>query len=511
MKTPKTYTFVGLVLVLIAFVASAEAAPRTAGVFTDHMVLQRDIPVAVWGWADPGEAITVSLAGHSCKTTADSDGKWSCKLPKMDAGGPFELRVEGKDASITKEDVFVGEVWLCSGQSNMVWPVSRSNNFEKEKAAADLPKIRMFTVQRRPSDKPEDDCQGEWVVCSPETVGSFSAAGFFFGRELFEALDVPIGLINSSWGGTPVQAWTSMNSQKSVSEIEPVLQQWKEQVEKWPQTKQSHDKRMAAWKAAVAKAKEAGEKAPNKPRPPQNPLTNPRRPACLFNGMIAPLVPYTIRGAIWYQGEANSRGPSDLYGLQLQTMIDNWRALWKQGDFAFIYVQLANFRTPQTKPVEENGWVIVQEEQFKTLKHPNTGMAVIIDIGEANNIHPTNKQDVGKRLALWALGTTYGQDLTYSGPLYKSMEKKEGKIVLRFDHVDGGLVAKGGELQGFTVAGADKEFVWAKAIIEGDTVVVSADEVKDPVAVRYGWSANPKCNLYNKAGLPASPFRTDSK
>ena len=511
MKTRRTHAILATILLLIGLTAEVQAELRTAGVFTDHMVLQREMPVAVWGWAEPGEAITVSLAGQSCKTTADSDGKWSCTLPKMDAGGPFELTIKGEDDTISKKDVFVGEVWLCSGQSNMVWPVSRSNDFEKEKAAADLPRIRMFTVQRRPSSKPEADCAGEWVVCSPETVGGFSAAGYFFGRTLYETLDVPIGLINSSWGGTPVQAWTSMKSQKSVSEIDPVLQQWKEQGKKWPQAKKAYDTRIAKWKTAAKKAKEAGKKVPKKPRPPQNPLTSPKRPACLFNGMIAPLVPYTIRGAIWYQGEANSRGPSHLYGLQLQTMIDNWRTLWKQGDFAFIYVQLANYRAPQTKPVEENGWVIVQEEQFKTLKHPNTGMAVIVDIGEANNIHPKNKQDVGKRLALWALGTTYGKDLTYSGPLYTSMEKKSNRIVLKFDHVDGGLVAKGGELQGFAIAGAEKEFVWAKAKIEGNTVVVSADEVKDPVAVRYGWSANPKCNLYNKAGLPASPFRTDTE
>ena len=498
---------------LWACITSAVSADvRLPGVFADHMVLQRDVAVPVWGWAEPGEKVSVTLAGQTKTAVADAAGKWAVKLDAIQAGGPHALKVQGNNA-LEIADVMLGEVWLCSGQSNMEMSVGGSANRDAEIAAAKYPGIRMMTVAHAPVETPQNDCRGQWKVCSPETVGGFSATAYFFGRTLHQELDVPVGLINSSWGGTPVQAWTSLEDQKALPELKPLLESWDKQVAAFdPQgAKQQYEKQLAEWQEQAEKAKAAGEPAPRKPGPPADPRLSPHRPANLYNGMIAPLAPYALRGAIWYQGESNA-GDTDsrLYGLQLRTMIRNWRQVWNQGDFPFLWVQLPNFRAPQQQPAETSGWVIVQNEMLKTLSVPNTGMAVTIDVGEANDIHPKNKQDVGKRLALWALGTTYGKDIVCCGPLYKSMNKREGKIVAQFDHVGGGLVAKGsGELKGFAVAGEDRKFVWAEAKIEGPAVVVSSPEVKDPVAVRYAWASNPTCNLYNQAGLPASPFRTD--
>jgi len=494
---------------LVASMASADV--ELPSMFSDHAVLQCDIGLPVWGWADPGEKITVVLGDQTKTTTADKDGKWSVELDAMKAGGPHVINVKGNN-EIEVADVLIGEVWLCSGQSNMAMTVGGCLNFEQEKAAAKLPKIRMMTVNRTPAETPQDRCAGAWLVCGGETVGSFSATAYFFGRELHKELGVPVGLINSSWGGTPVQAWTCGKCQQKEPKLKPLLDEWKEKLAAYnaAEAKANFDKQLAAWQERVKRAKAAGKTPPRKPRPPVDPKLNPHRPANLYNGMIAPLVPYAIRGAIWYQGESNAgRYDPSLYGMQLAMMIGNWRRVWDQGDFPFEWVQLPNFRDPQKQPSEPSGWVTIQEEMFKTLKVPNTGMAVTIDIGEAGNIHPKNKQDVGKRLAIWALADTYGKDIVRCGPLYKSMSKQGDKIVVDFDHVGDGLAAKGDKLKGFAIAGADKQFVWAEARIDGAAVVVSSSEVKDPAAVRYGWSSNPDCNLYNKADLPASPFRTD--
>jgi sialate O-acetylesterase len=420
--------------------------------------------------------------------------------------------VRGKN-TIEIADVLAGEVWLCSGQSNMAMSVAGSANFPEEKAAANFPQIRMFTVARTPSETPQDRCEGTWQVCSPETVGSFSATAYFFGRKLHRELGVPVGLVNSSWGGTPVQAWTCVEVQKALPELTPMLDDWQKRIADYdPEAAQkNYEKQLAAWPDKVKKAKEAGRRPPRRPRAPVDPKLSQHRPGNLYNGMIAPLVPYAIRGAIWYQGESNAGGTAaHLYGLQLTSMIKNWRRVWAQGDFPFQWVQLPNFRAPPQQPVETSGWVTVQEQMLKSLALCNTGMAVTIDVGEADDIHPKNKQDVGKRLAIWALGTTYGQDIVYCGPLFECHRKQDGKIVIQFDHVGDGLMFKGEKLRGFAIAGEDQQFVFADAEIVDDTVVVSSPKVEDPVAVRYGWASNPDCNLFNKAGLPASPFRTDS-
>ncbi len=504
------WTFVAVSVIGLAPSARAEVA--LPALFSDHMVVQRDEPVPVWGWASPGEKVTVTLCGQSKSGTTDAGGKWCVTLDKLPAGGPHKMTVQGSN-KLAIEDVLVGEVWLASGQSNMAMTVRGCKDFDKEQSAADLPEIRMFTVQRTPAETPQHDCEGSWQVCSPETVGSFSATAFFFGRKLHNTLDVPVGLINSSWGGTPVQAWTSLEVQEALPKLQPLLDSWKQQIAGYDpeEAKARYEEQLARWNEQVKKAKAAGKKPPRRPRSPGDPRMSPHRPASLYNGMIAPLVPYAVRGAIWYQGESNAgRYNASLYGLQLRAMITDWRSRWRQGDFPFLFVQLPNFRKPQEKPVEPSGWVTVREEMLQTLALKNTGMAITVDIGEADDIHPKNKQDVGGRLAVWALATTYGKDIVGSGPIYKSMEKKDGTIVLHFDHVGGGLVANGGgELEGFAIAGAEEDFVWAKARIEGDTVVVWSDEIEDPVAVRYAWADNPKGNLANKAGIPASPFRTD--
>ena len=498
-------------LVCFGLVSLAAADVKLPAVFGDHMVVQCDAPVPVWGWADPGEKVTVTLGGQSKTATADSAGKWSVKLDALSAGGPHVLKVQGKN-TLERGDVLVGEVWLCSGQSNMAWTVASSANKEAEIAAANFPKIRMLQVDRKTASEPQDDCRCQWQVCSPDTVAGFSAAAYFFGRELHKELGVPVGLINSSWGGTPIQAWTSIPAQEAVPELKPIVEGFRKAAEAFDAeaAKQRYQKALADWQQAAAKAKSEGKPfAARRPQPPQDPRESPHSPGRLYNGMIAPLAPYALRGAIWYQGESNA-GNAKIYALQMKAMIGNWRQDWKQGDFAFLSVQLPNFMAPQQKPSETGGWPLLREQFLKTLALPNTGIAVTIDIGEADDIHPKNKQDVGKRLAQWALAKTYGKDVVACGPLYKSMRKQNGKIVVEFDYADGGLVARGGQkLKGFAIAGEDKQFVWAEAKIDGKTVVVWSPEVNAPAAVRYAWANNPDCNLMNQAGLPASPFRTD--
>jgi sialate O-acetylesterase len=493
---------------LLAGSGAALADIKLPAIIGDNMVLQQGGKATIWGWADPDEEVMVGVSWHSMKwaVTADKDGKWSFKMNPPKVGGPYEMTLTGKN-SITIKNILVGEVWVASGQSNMQMSVQSSNNAEQEIAEANYPKIRLFYVKRTVADKPQSDCEGSWVECSPETVPGFSAVAYFFGRYLHKELDVPVGMIHTSWGGTPAEAWTRREVLEEMPECAPILKRYADAVANYPKAKEEYEKKLAEWKEAAAKAKAEGKNPPRRPREPFGP-GNPHAPAGLYNAMIAPLIPYGIAGVIWYQGESNA-GRAYQYRTLFPNMIKNWRKDWGLGQFLFLFVQLANFM--QTKPEPgDSAWAELREAQLMTLALPNTGMAVIIDIGEADNIHPKNKQDVGKRLALWALANTYGKKLVYSGPIYKSMKIDGNSIVLSFDHVGGGLVAKGGEeLKGFAVAGVDKKFVWADAKIVGDTVVVSSDQVAEPAAVRYAWADNPVCNLYNKEELPASPFRTD--
>ncbi|WP_166831035.1 sialate O-acetylesterase [Thalassoroseus pseudoceratinae] len=460
----------GLALVSAVSV-SAQAEVRLPKIFSSHMVLQRDVKLPVWGWADPGEKVQVSLGDQTAEATADDDGKWKVSLPAQKAGGPHEITVKGsKSEPIGLTDILVGEVWLCSGQSNMAWSVSRSNNPKEEIAAANYPKIRLFNVPRRPSATPIDDIEAKWEVCSPKTIPNFTAVGYFFGRHLHKELDVPIGLISSSWGGTRIEPWTPVVGFEAVEKTQPIA---KKVQDRDPKGKYSH-----------------------------------QDPTMLYNGMIKGFVPFALQGAIWYQGESNHREGA-LYRDKMEALIKGWREVFHNSEMPFLFVQLAPYQYGTEDPtILAKAW----EAQTESLKIPHTGMAVTTDIANLKDIHPKNKQDVGKRLALWALATTYGQDdLVYSGPLYKSSKVEDGKIRVMFDHVGSGLASRDGEeLTWFQIAGEDGGFVDAQAKIDGDTVVVWSDEVKAPKSVRFGFHKLAEPNLMNKDGLPASPFRTDS-
>lgn len=502
-----------LLLSYLTFLATmSQADVRLPAIFSDHMVLQRDTTVPVWGWADPGEKVTVNIGTETKTATAGQDGKWLVKLNNLKAEGALTLTVKGKN-SLTVKDVLVGDVWLGSGQSNMAMTVNRAKDYEQEKVAANFPKLRMFTVARNPQPKAQADCQGKWEICSPDTVGAFSATAYFFGREVHQKLGVPVGLINSSYGGTSVEAWTSMAAQEKLPEYKLISESWVQSTSvPWDQAKADalYEKQLAAWKAKVKEAKAKGGKAARAPRKPVDPRLSQNYPANLYNGMIAPLIPYALKGAIWYQGENNAnKGFANLYGLQLTTLIQDWRQRWGY-DFPFAWVQLPNFKKPQVEPVETTGWVLVREGMLNTLKVPHTGMAITVDVGEAGDIHPKDKQTVGKRLAMWALAEVYKQKgVAASGPLPGDHQIRGSEVVVFFRHTDGGLVAKGGELNGFAIAGEDQKWIRASGKIQGNFVAVSSPEVKKPVAVRYGWADNPDCNLFNGAGIPASPFRTD--
>jgi sialate O-acetylesterase len=514
----------GIVLSAIASV-NAVAEVKLAGVFGDHMVLQRDTAVPVWGWAEPKEQVEVTIGEQTKKAIADDTGKWMVRLDALAAGGPHTLTVAGTN-TLTISDVLVGEVWLCSGQSNMAMNVSRAKDFETEQANANLPLIRHYRTAPHATPEIQADCGGSWSVSSSETVGGFSATAYFFGKKLHEELGVPIGLINSSWGGTDVAAWTSVSAQEAVESIVPKLQAYDGLIEHFDpnEAARAFEAAVANWEKRAAAAKSAGKPAPRKPRPTGDPRVNQNRPGNLFNGMINPLVPYAIRGAIWYQGERNSKTVPDgvLYATQLETLIGDWRTRWEQGDFPFITVQLPNYQAPQQKPVETTGWVMVRESELKSLKLKNTGIAITTDVGEAKDIHPKDKQSVGRRLALWALGTTYGQDIVYSGPLMSFFQYRAGNVVdgklrpgrmmVNFLHADGLKSSDDEPLRGFAVADEDRVFYEAQARIDAESgmIVLSSKHVETPVAARYNWASNPNGNLVNGAGLPAAPFRTDS-
>jgi sialate O-acetylesterase len=457
------------VLMCCAIVVLATTVARSAvklpAIIGDNMVLQRGQPVPIWGWADKGEEVAVTVGNQQIVAKAGDDGRWKVTLDKLDVGRPLEMTVKGSSGNtIVVKNIAVGEVWVCSGQSNMEMGVGACNDAKKEIAAAKYPRIRLFMVVKARAAQPAADVKGNWTPCTPQSIaaggwGGFSAAAYFFGRQLHNDLKVPVGLIDTSWGGTPAELWTS----RKALEVNPALK----------------------------------------------PLATGQS-SCLYNGMIAPLIPYAIRGAIWYQGEANV-GRAYRYRTLFPAMIANWRADWGQGDFPFGFVQIAPYKYHNAK-TDPACCAELWEAQRMTLDAaPNTGMAVTTDITDLNNIHPKNKQEVGRRLALWASAKVYGRDIVYSGPLYKSMAVEGGKIRLQFDHAGGGLIARDGKpLTEFTIAGADKTFVPAVAAIDGDAVVVSSDRVATPEAVRFAWRDDATPNFANKEGLPASPFRTDS-
>lgn len=459
-----------------ALIVQVQADVKLPKVIASQMVLQQKMPLPIWGTADPGEDVTVSIGSNTAATKAGPDGKWLVKLAEMSAGGPHELVIKGKN-EIKLTDILIGEVWIASGQSNMEWSVSNSNNPQQEIAEAKYPQIRLFHVRKVPAVTPADEVvlDREWSACSPETIPGFSAVAYFFGREIHKELNVPVGLINTSWGGTAIEPWTPIAGFESVESLKPV--------------------------AAQAKAQQAN---------PAGIQANAGVPTHLYNGMIHALVPFAIRGALWYQGESN-RGQGVAYEQRMHALINGWRSVWGEGDFPFLFVQIAPYKyvkPPMTDP--QNLLPQLWEAQTKTLALKNTGMAVTTDITNLDDIHPRNKQDVGKRLALWALAKTYGKaGLVYSGPLYKSMKIEGHQIRIEFEHVGSGLKSRDGKpLSWFTIAAKDGDFVEATATIDGNTVIVSSDKIAEPAAVRFGWNELAEPNLINAEGLPAGPFRT---
>ena len=500
-----------------AFAAPLAADVALPHVIGEHMVLQRDMPLTIWGWADPGESVTVRLDVRQASTMADSERRWAVRLPPLPAGGPHVLEVCGKN-QIRLTDVLVGEVWVCSGQSNMEMGLGVVENGEQEVAAADCPQIRLLQVSNTSAGQPAPDIEGEWRVCNPENVGAggwggFSAVGYFFGRELHRELGVPIGLIDATWGGTRIEPWTPAEGFELVpalhqirAEIEQAHARYREQL---PASLDS----IETWTAKARTAMAAGQRElPPPPQWPRHPLDRHDRPTGLYNGMIAPLVPLAIRGVIWYQGEANVLSADGmLYHEKMKALIGGWRRVWGQDGLPFYYVQLAPFDYRHYKR-DCSPYVLpeIWEAQTAALAIPNTGMVVTTDIATRHDIHPGNKREVGRRLALWALARTYGRDaVVCSGPLYRASAVEGDRIRIRFDHVGSGLASRDGRpLNWFEIAGEDRQFVPAQAEIDGDTVVVRSDKVARPAAVRFGWHQEADPNLINKEGLPAAPFRT---
>ncbi len=536
----------------------ARADVKLPAIISDNMCLQGGKTLPIWGTAAAGEAVTVSLNGQKQSVTAGADGKWMVKLTPMQAGGPLEMTVAGKN-TVTIKNIVVGEVWVASGQSNMEFGFRGTHNAATEAPKAAYPKIRIFNLKKKVAFEPLADCEGKWEECTPESVMNTSAVGYFFVRDLHQDLGVPMGLIHTSWGGTPAQAWTSLEDLAAKPEIQAyadtfnttkenlaeskakfaseVLPKWKAADKKWQETDGLALKvAMTEWQGKAKAAQAAGQPAPPQPKPahpqpryPAAPDNNPNLGSVLYNGMIAPIIPYGIEGAIWYQGESNAGQPQQ-YRTLFPAMIADWRKHWTEfnpdeKDFPFIWVQLANFMPRQAEAVQDSGgWPGLREAQHMTLSLPNTGEAVIIDVGQAEDIHPKDKMDVGHRLALAAEKVAYHKELVYSGPTYQSMNREGDRIRVTLANIGGGLKigahpstqpnvpqeSPASELHGFTIAGEDMKFMPAQARIIGDSIAVWSTSVANPAAVRYGWANNPDCNLYNKEGLPASPFRTDA-
>jgi sialate O-acetylesterase len=494
-----------LLVVFVAFaVHAANAQVKASALFSDHAVLLSGAAVPVWGTASVGEKVTVTIDGKSATAVTDAAGKWMAHLPRLKAGGPFEMTIQGRN-TITVEDVLVGEVWLGSGQSNMQFPVSVKHAYyagmldeEKEIAAANYPQIRMFTGKPTTTYELQTEAVGEWKICTPENVGDFSAVGYLFARDLQRELKVPVGIVLEAYGASTAEAWVPREQLAAQPRLAPMLELF--------------DKRVAFFRAHPEGVSDAEAPAgpqtlnarPSKPGPMRDPTRDQHQPTVLYNAMIHPIVPYAIRGVLWYQGESIVGGRNGVatYPLVMETLVKDWRRAWQDPTLPFFAVQLAALDNVSNNPA-------VREAQARILELPNTGLAITIDIGDEKNVHPKNKAPLGERLTLIALAKVYGKRVEYSGPVYTGMAKSAEGITLRFSHA-AGLMAKDGPLKWFQIAGSDGKFVDAEAEIKGQTVVVHSPAMTNPASVRYAWANYPLgANLYNAAGLPASPFRTD--
>ena len=487
--------------------ANAPDSLALAPLFTDHAVLQRDKPVPVWGWASPGEQVTVRYRGQAHPTAAGPDGRWEIRLDPMPAARDGADLVVEAATTLTRRDVVVGEVWLCSGQSNMGYALNRADNAAAEMAAADFPLLRLFAVEQTTAEAPADTVPGRWQPSSPATAGTFSAVAFFFGRNLLEALDVPIGVIRSTWGGTAIESWLSAESLARDPAFAVAALRWQVLLEKLPANKAAFDRVLSARAAAEAQARTCGEEAHQlflreNPPPVIPPEIRPSsQPSSLFNGMIHPLLPFALRGILWYQGESNATRAGEYHALFVE-LISSWRTSFGQGDLPFYWVQLPNY-----KGDPNSDWPRLRAAQTNALTLPATAQAITIDVGDRDDIHPSHKQPVGRRLALLAQARVYGLPSADSGPVFVRAVRKGPALRVVFNHAEG-LRAEG-DVQALEIAGADRLFHPAQGAIDGTALLVSSPAVDEPVAVRYAWSPSPAANLYNLAGLPAAPFRSD--
>lgn len=505
---------------LLALPAPAEL--KFAPMFSDHAVLQRDRPLPVWGWAEPGEEITVTFGAQKGTAVAGPDGKWSVTLSAQPVSKtPLTLTAQGK-STVTVQDVLLGDVWLCGGQSNMEFGLGGCNAPD-DIQSADLPLLRQFGVGYNFASTVQTNVTGEWLICQPNTAPGFTAVGFYFGRRLHRDTGVPIGLLRSCVGGTGIELWMSQETLLHTPVLEPYARQMRESLAQYQLQLAESLPAMEQWTARARQAQQAKQLLPMPPAWPEFPFgERAMRPRCvtLYNGMIAPLLPFALRGAIWYQGESNAG--DRLYFEKKRALIADWRRYFGDPDLPFYFVGLAAWQKPNDDPGHWDDWAQVREQQLRCLSLPHTGMALALDVGDADDIHPRNKFDVGERLALWALHDVYGQSLEVSGPLYRNLKVEGSSIRLAFDHVGKGLMIgrkigrapaaedTAGSLRRFAIAGEDKKWHWADARIDGESVVCSSPEVPGPVAIRYAWAINPEgANLYNRDGLPAAPFRTD--
>ncbi len=503
------------IIFLFSFSLSLKAEISLPAIFGSNMVMQRDHANPVWGWADKGEKITVTIAGQIHETIAKTDGSWRVTLNPMKAStNPLTLSIKG-DNEVEFKNVLIGEVWLCSGQSNMGMSVNRADDADLEIMTANYPKLRIISIPPVGTQEVQKNFSGQWEALTPTSAQNFSAVGYFFGRQIHQSLNVPVGLIDNAWGGSACEAWIRRDLLQKHSAAQPYMEAWRKTENEFDPSAAltQYEKRLAQWKESAKKLRAEKKSLPKPPRKPRNPLTGQHRPANLYNGVLKPIIGYGIRGAIWYQGENNS-SRAKAYRSVFPLMIQNWRDDWGQGDFPFYWAQLADFRAENSAP-EDDTWPELREAQTLTLdKLSNVGQAVIIDVGEGRDIHPRNKQVVGRRLARLALAKDYGMKIPHESPRFKSMEIQDNKAIISFEHVTGGLYSfDSNDPLGFAICGQDKKFVWAEARIKGKhQIEVWAESIKSPVAVRYAWANNPKCNLYDRDGsvtLPVTPFRTD--
>jgi len=508
----QTYWAAAIAAATQLFPGTSQAELKLPAIISDHMVLQQKQANPIWGWDTPGTEVTVTLGSETLKATAGDDGKWTVKLAPLPASAkPATLVIDGSSRREIS-DVLIGEVWMCSGQSNMGFTLGGDWKSEVESLSSNHPDLRLITVPRFGTQELQDDFEGSWQAATPTTSLSFSAVGFFYGRYLHEILGVPVGLINNAWGGSAAEAWVRRESLEKDPRFKALMDSWVKREAHYvtEEAKAQYAKTLAIWEEKVAEAKAAGKTPPRRPASPEYILAGNSRPGNIFAGVVHPTLGYGIKGVIWYQGESNA-GRAWEYRQLFPYMIEQWRAEWQQGDFPFYWVQLADFKAEPDTPGDST-WAELREAQTLTMSLPNTGEAVIIDLGEANDIHPKNKYDVAARLVRWALRNDYGFDTIESqSPTFTQMVIDGDKATLSFEHVNGGLrTVDVDEVQGFAICGEDRQWVWADAkITDKETIIVSSQQVASPVAVRYAWADNPVCNVVSKMGLPLTPFRTD--